>query len=92
VSGPAIPFPSASAIPILGQACTVHGWFPTVLLSCNCDSHQPLMIVGLGAIAVCPKCQRAFAIGEVMHDARTGAGSVTVSQVLTQPAAPGQPQ
>lgn len=81
-----IPFPSPAHIPIVGQPCKVHGWFPTVLLSCSCEAKTPLMIVGLGAVAQCEACKRGFSISGLLHDAATGAGSVSVG--LAMPPAP----
>lgn len=76
-----IPFRAPQDIPILGQACKVHGWFPTVLLQCQCDAKTPLMIVGLGAVAACEVCRRHFTIGALNHDPMSGAGTVQVVQV-----------
>lgn len=78
-----IPFPNANGIPILGQPCTVHGWLPTVMLTCNCMPEKtPLLIVGLGAVAQCPACKNAYAISRIEHDGQTGAGAVQISKVI----------
>ena len=61
-----IAFPPA-AIPIVGQPFTLKGWFPTVVIVCNCgEAHEPILLVGEGPQA-CPACKRTFVIAHVTH-------------------------
>lgn len=87
---PTIPFAKRADLPIVGQPCKVHGWFPTVMLTCNCEAKTPLLIAGLGVVAQCDSCRRGFAIGTITHDQETGAGSVNIVTVAI-PARPGAP-
>ena len=84
---PPIPFPPTVNVPLVGQPCTVKGWFPSVLIHCNCEAKEPMMIVGLGGVAQCPACGRGFTVTEIHHDARTGDGRVGISQVVVNPPA-----
>jgi hypothetical protein len=59
-------------VPIVGQPCTPLAWFPTVSLICNCADKQPVLLVGLGSISVCPKCGRGFQLHGVRQDIRNG--------------------
>lgn len=59
-------------IPLVGQPCTILTWFPTLSLVCNCEAKQPLLVVGIGNVAECPKCGRGFQLHGVMFDVRTG--------------------
>ena len=67
-----IPFAVKEDIPILGQPLTVLAWFPTVSVVCNCEAKQPLLLVGLGNLSVCPQCGRGFQLfGVQQSDIRT---------------------
>jgi hypothetical protein len=66
-------------VPILGQPCQVHGWFPTIMLTCTCrPAPKPLMLVGLAGYATCPDCHQRFALKALTHDGATGNGSVNL--------------
>lgn len=66
-----IPFAVKEDIPIIGQPLTVITWFPTVSVVCNCEAKQPVLLVGLGNLSVCPKCGRGFQLfGVTLPDLR----------------------
>lgn len=66
-------------IPILGKPCEVHGWFPTIMLSCTCrPAPKPLLLVGMGSIVTCPDCGQRFVLKRLEHDGVTGGGTVQV--------------
>ena len=50
-------------VPIVGQPFALKKWLMTVLVTCNCGAHEPVLIVGhLGAKGVCPACKRIFMV------------------------------
>lgn len=51
-------------IPIIGQPFAIRGWFPTVLLVCNCAGKEPVM-VPRGAAAQCPSCKKLYTIQQI---------------------------
>jgi hypothetical protein len=51
-------------IPVVGQPFTIKGWFPTVLLVCNCRGKEPIMIPR-GAGGQCPSCKRVYTIQQI---------------------------
>lgn len=60
-NGKALPFaPKAEGIPIVGQPFTFKSGHPTVVIQCNCEAHEPVVLVGT-IPAFCPACQRGFA-------------------------------
>lgn len=61
---PTLACKAPNTIPIIGQPFTVRGWFPTVLLVCNCDAHEPVMIPR-GAAAQCPGCKKLYTIQQL---------------------------
>jgi hypothetical protein len=75
------PKPSDS-IPIVGQPFTIKGWFPTVLLVCNCDAKEALMIPRGGG-AQCPGCKRIFSIQQIVAPAGVtfGIGMMTPDEM-----------
>jgi hypothetical protein len=46
---------------IVGQLFTIKGWFPTVLLICNCGHPQPVMIPQ-GAASQCTHCKAVYSV------------------------------
>lgn len=65
-------FPVPTNVPILGQPCSIGSWFPTLSLTCNCETKPALLVVGFHNVTVCPACGRGFELYGVRHDARTG--------------------
>jgi hypothetical protein len=63
-------------VAIIGQPFTIKGWFPTVLLVCNCGANEALM-VPRGAGAQCPACKRVFTIQAVQGNVQFGIGMMT---------------
>lgn len=59
-------------VPIIGQPITPHGWFPTVMITCNCEAKHPLMLVGFNTTVRCPHCGRGVTLFGVTQDVRTG--------------------
>jgi hypothetical protein len=57
-------FQPKNSIPIIGQPFEIRGWFPTVLLVCNCDGKHPVMIPR-GAAAQCPSCKKLYTIQQI---------------------------
>ena len=67
-SAPPIPFtPKPSAIPIVGQPFHLKGFFATVMLQCNCEAREPVMLIGTGP-GSCKSCGRTFLIGSVSYN------------------------
>lgn len=62
---PALAFKAPSGIAIIGAPFTIKSWFPTVLLVCNCEGKEPVMIPRGGA-APCPACKRLYTIQQVV--------------------------
>lgn len=61
---PTLAFKGPNAIPIVGQPFTIKAWFPTVMLVCNCEGKQPVMIPR-GAAAQCPSCKKLYTIQQL---------------------------
>lgn len=70
---PALAFKPSTGIPIIGQPFTIKGWFPTVLLICNCGKGEAVMVPKGGA-AACPACSRVFTIQAVQGNVQFGIG------------------
>lgn len=62
---PPLAFNPPGGIPILGQPFVIKGWFPTVLLGCNCGAHEAVMVPRGGA-SQCPACKRVFSIQQMV--------------------------
>lgn len=73
--GGPLQFKSPNEIPIVGQPFTIKGWFPTVLLVCNCEGKEPVMLPRGGG-AQCPSCKKVFTIQSVQFspDGNVGFG------------------
>lgn len=63
-------FPSA-AVPIIGRPFEIKSWHATVLVTCNCGAHEPIMLVGL-SVATCPACGRGARLQSLAFDGATG--------------------
>lgn len=61
---PALAFKAPNNLPIVGQPFTIKGWFPTVMLVCNCEGKEPVM-VPRGAAAQCPACKKLYTIQQL---------------------------
>lgn len=68
-----IQFPKTGEIPIVGQPVTVNSWCAIFSVTCNCEAKTPLLISGLGSIAVCPACRRGVQVLGVQQDVRAQA-------------------
>jgi hypothetical protein len=69
---PALGLATASRVPIIGQP-TVKGFCLTLQLVCNCDAHEPLLLIGpIGVAAICPSCKRMHVIRGVKFDPIAG--------------------
>lgn len=80
-----------SQIPILGQPVEIHGWFPTVMVTCKCVN-QPLLIVGLDAVAECPQCHAHYRVEVISMSRQTNEATVSIGRVVAAPVpALGQP-
>jgi hypothetical protein len=65
-------FAAAPRVPIIGQP-TVKGFCLTLQLVCNCEAHEPLLLVGpIGVAAVCPACKRMHVLRGVAFDPVAG--------------------
>jgi hypothetical protein len=73
---PPLSFKPVNDIPIIGQPFTIKGWFPTVLLTCNCAKPEAVMIPRGGA-AACPSCGRIYSIQVVQGNVQFGIGVMT---------------
>lgn len=76
---PALAFKPANNISIVGQPFTIKGWFPTVLLVCNCEGKEPVMVPRGGA-AMCPACKKIYSIQAVRGDVNFGIGVMSPEQ------------
>lgn len=61
---PTLAFKAPAGLPIIGQPFTIKNWFPTVLLVCNCEGKEPVMVPRGGA-AQCPACKKIYSIQQV---------------------------
>lgn len=61
---PALAFKAPAGLPIIGQPFTIKAWFPTVMLVCNCEGKEPVMVPRGGA-APCPACKKLYSIQQV---------------------------
>lgn len=69
----ALAFSPPKGIPLVGQPFTIKGWFPTVLLTCNCEGKEPVMIPRGGA-AQCPACKNIYTIRQIQAPAGVNFG------------------
>lgn len=70
------------AVPIIGEAIVVHpSWICAVPVTCQCPA-KPVFIVSLNMATACPSCRKAYTIGSLQFDIKSGAGRVEVIQVL----------
>jgi hypothetical protein len=53
-------------VPIVGQPFAIRGWFPTVLLQCNCSAAHEAIMIPRGAAGQCPACKKVYAIQQVV--------------------------
>lgn len=67
------PFPKAADVPIVGLPVKVNSWCAIFSVTCNCEAKSPLLISGLGSIAVCPGCKRGVQVLGVQQDVRSQA-------------------
>lgn len=59
-----LPKPNNEAAMLVGQPCSLEGWFMTVAVRCKCDGDKVVLIVGsVGAMNQCPHCKRFIQIG-----------------------------
>lgn len=69
---PPLAFKAPAGVTIIGQPFTIKAWFPTVMLVCNCEGKEPVM-VPRGGGAPCPSCRKIYSIQQVQF---TEAGGV----------------
>lgn len=74
------PFKPKNDVPIIGQPFKVKGGFPTTLIQCMCEAHEPVMLVG-GAPGQCAACHRTFVCAAFSFNAQTGQIQVQVGLV-----------
>ena len=60
---PALAF-KGPAVPIIGQPFTIKSWFPTVMLVCNCEAKEAVMIPR-GSGSQCPGCKKVYTIQQL---------------------------
>jgi hypothetical protein len=77
--------PSPENIPIVGQPFLIKGWYPTVLLVCNCEAREALMLPR-GAAVQCPGCKRLYTIQQILAPAGVQFG---IGVMTAEDAAPG---
>lgn len=86
-SKPPMPFaPPTGQIPIIGQPYQLRGIVPQVLLRCTCDGKEPLLLIGIGATAKCPACERLFVL-EKMVAVKGGEMSAEIGVGIPKPQA-----
>lgn len=74
-------FPT-NTIPIIGQPFALKGWVPTVMITCNCEAKEPVLIVGVMQPAQCPACKRGFVVGAIQYNGQTGQNEVGIATVV----------
>ena len=82
-------FKPKNGVPIIGQPFTVKGGFPTTLLQCQCEAHEPVMLIG-GSPGQCSACHRTFVCASFSFNAQTGQIQVQVG-LVNQPAPEPEP-
>jgi len=73
---------TALGLPIVGKPFEFIKWFPTVVIKCQCEQGDVLLLAGAHGSATCRACRKMFAVAE--------AGPVTVG-VVQPPAASDAP-
>lgn len=70
----------------IGQPAKFISWFPTALIECQlCDAKNPILLVGLAAVAECPTCKAKFMILVIHYDAQQPqAAQIGIARVVTQ--------
>lgn len=87
---PPIPFPGATGVPLVGQACTIIAHTQAAIAICNCDGKTVFQVDGVNTVGQCRACGRAYRITMSHYDAATGQGTVALS-VIAVPAGLGEP-
>lgn len=59
----------AEGIALVGQPYQLKSWCPTVLIVCNCEAKEPLMVVGSSRPTQCPHCKKTYQIARLEFDA-----------------------
>lgn len=77
-----IPFP-AERIPIVGQAFTPKGGFPTAMITCGCEAKTPILLIA-NSPAQCGECKRIFVIQKFAVDNATGQMQLAIGLVAQQ--------
>jgi hypothetical protein len=72
-AGDLLEFGNRRDVPIIGQPFTIKGWLPTVLIVCNCEGKEPLLIQR-SSPTVCPTCKRTFTVAQVVGQVNFGIG------------------
>lgn len=72
-------FPNNNNIPIVGQAFTLKNWLPVVNIVCNCEAQELVTLAGVGTVAQCSACKRAFTVGLIQFNAQTGQSNVGIA-------------
>ena len=70
-----------SKVPLIGQPFAIHGWFPVVTATHNCQQPTPLTLL-LGVTQVCPGCQQFVTLQgyRLQPDGQIGFQIAVVSQ------------
>lgn len=75
----------APVVPIIGALFTVKAWWPSVMLRCECEAKEPMILAGLGTSGGCPSCGRRYLL-EDMFVNKEGDVGVKVSLVILRKA------
>lgn len=78
-------FQHGGHVPIVGQAFSLKNWLPIVNIVCNCEAQELVTLTGVGTIAQCKACQRAFTIGLIQFNAQTGQSNVGIAVAVPPP-------
>jgi hypothetical protein len=72
-----------AGIPIIGQLATVKAWAAQVVVQCNCEDKQPVLLP-VGGLGECPSCHRKFGIQTIQFNAQTNQAQISVGLVATR--------
>lgn len=76
--GNQIQFPHAN-VPIVGQAFKMKTWLPVVNIVCNCEAQELVTLAGVGTVAQCASCRRAFTVATIQFNAQAGQSEIGIA-------------
>jgi hypothetical protein len=77
------PFQPSGNIPIVGQPFVIKSGFPTLQVVCNCEAHEPILLIG-PFVQVCPSCRKGYQILEFKSNLQTGQLGASINVIQPQ--------